>query len=203
MRVSEIDWSVLRGALALLLVAILVAGAMVGGAYRYGERHDRQWADAKRRLDSVRGRYRTIDEEARLIERYLPEYQRLQQQGLLGEERRLDWIEALRASAADVRLTSLRYEVTSQQPYQPDFDLPLGRFSSRESRMNLDIGLLHEGDLPRLFAALDAHRHGLFQVQECRVTRNGTEFVFEPERANLSARCRLRWLTLASPGARD
>lgn len=199
MKPSLIDWRVMRGSLALLALSLAAGGAAVAGGYYYQHAIDQRYRTEQRRLESVRTRYRTIDEERRLIERYLPAYHALVARGVVGRERRLAWIETLREVAEQIKLPSLRYEISAQMPYQPEIDLALGPFQVYESRMRLDLGLLHEGDLLRFLDALQAREVGLFLLRSCEIKRRATELVFAPRAVNLRALCELSWLTVHRP----
>ena len=132
------------------------------------------------------------------IEEYLPLYRDLESKGVIGQERRLDWIDTLRQASQQVELPTLRYVIDSQSVYQPEFLAPAGSFQIYSSNMRLDLGLLHEGDLGTLFSELDANATGLYTVFECDLSRNHRqrEFVKRADATNLRAKCGLRWLTI-------
>ncbi len=196
MKLAEIDWSVLRGALILLVVALLVSGGLFYGSSYVHDQVERENRSEQLNLTRVRSEYQTIDDEQRIIETYLPQYRTLEERGIIGSERRLDWVETLRAAAAKIRLPSLRYELFPQGEYRAEFPLPQGAYKVYESTMRLDLGLLHEGDLVALLAELNRNSEGLFTVSSCSIRRNGEQVRFEPNVPNISASCELRWLTV-------
>ena len=196
MNSGRVDWLFLKGALALLVGALIAGGAMIGGALYYSQAKLQALEQVRRALASVSHRYRAIDEESRTIARFLGPFKRLQREGIIGAERRLDWIEALRTDAGRLKLPSLRYQISAQAPYTPRFDVPLGALRVYRSNMKLSIGLLHEKDLLRLLAAVDHDAPGLFQLSRCSISRVSDTLSYDPMTANLKADCNLRWLTL-------
>jgi len=63
--------------------------------------------------------------------------------------------------------------------------------------VHVEVGLLHEGDLERLFRELRSAEAGLFHIERCGIRRSGPDFVMRPGAINLSAECDLRWFTFA------
>ncbi|MEM7252985.1 MAG: hypothetical protein AAF493_16335 [Pseudomonadota bacterium] len=194
---STIDWSVLRKPLMFLVIALLIAGGLVFAAQYFGDDVSSAHNRESNRLTSARGRYLTLDDEKRLIADFYPRYQQLEARGTIGGEQRLNWVETLRQAAAAVKVPSLQYQIASRNKVRPDFPLDSGEFSLMMSEMNLDIGLLHEGDLFRLFQELEIRASGLFHVTDCRIERLTEQFSLEkPDKANLRAVCRIAWYTL-------
>lgn len=197
----EIDWRALRGAIVLFALALVAGAAAAGGAIHFHDEAVRGYERQKARLGSIRSRYRTMDEQRRLIETWLPAFRALQAAGVVGEERRLAWIETLRAVAARVRLPSLRYRIERRTAYEAGLALD-GVHRPFSTVVHLEAGLLHEGDLERLLRELAVQGTGLHRVERCDVRRAGPDFVMRPDAVNLSAECELRWITLARPEGR-
>lgn len=203
MKFDQIDWSVLRNALILLLISIAISGGVLSSSFYFWDKMDRIHKRERSALFGMRAQYQNIDEEEKIIQRYLPLYRDLQSRGVIGQERRLDWIDTLRQASQRVELPMLRYAIDSQNIYRPEFVVPSGTFQIYSSNMRLDLGLLHEGDLETLFADLDANAVGLYTVSNCDLRRNHRqrEFVKRADATNLKAECGLRWLTIKQPRA--
>lgn len=197
---GEIDWSVLRGSVALLLVSLLVSGGVLGGSYYFWAKMDKEYRKQNSKLLNIRHRYQTIDDEERIIQTYLPRYRGLEERGVIGREQRLNWIEKLREVSQDLKLPSVQYSIDTQTPFKPDFPVQeMADFRIYTSRMTLKLGLLHEEDLPRLLAELDEAANGVYSVSKCVIRRNGATFGRNPTKANLTADCELEWLTVRQP----
>ena len=191
------DWRALRGSMVLAAFAVTIGVAVTGAAHRFHAEASRGYDREKDRLEAVRSRYRTIDEQKRQIETWLPAYRSLESAGVIGEERRLEWIETLRAAAARAGLPSLRYRMEPRTAYEAGPGLEAGDHGAFSTVVRIEAGLLHEGDLERLLRELAAADAGLFRIERCGVRRSGPEFLMRPGAINLSAECDLRWITLA------
>ena len=194
---GDIDWAALRGAIVLFVLALAVGAAAAGGGIRFHDDAMRVHEREKGRLESVRSRHRAIDVQRRLIDAWLPRFRGMQADGIIGEERRLAWIERLREAAARVRLPSLRYRIERRTVYDTGLDPGTGAYRAFSTVVRLEAGLLHEGDLERLFGELAIPGAGLHRVERCEIRRAGPEFVIGPDAINLFAECDLRWITLA------
>jgi hypothetical protein len=184
----------LRGPL-LLLIAVL---AMAAGAIYYTHllRQQAQTALSKQQAllrDAQARMQRSGDEEA-IITQYVDKYRQLQQSGFIGNEQRINWIDALRVANERTDLFGVNYGIDAQQPYSYAADLNPGQFAIRQSVMKLDFQLLHELDLLRFFDALRAQNNGLFHLDQCALRR--TELTaairYQP---NIIANCQLTWIT--------
>jgi len=193
--VRRIDWRALRGPLMLVAGAATFGAAMATGALQFHAEASRGYDREKSRLETVRTHYRTIDEQRRQIETWLPAYRSLRAVGVIGEERRLEWIETLRAAAARVGLPSLRYRIEPRTAHEAEAGVDTGGHDAFSTVVHIEAGLLHEGDLERLIRELGSTEAGLFHIEHCGIRRSGPNFVMRPGVINLSAECDLRWFT--------
>ena len=127
------------------------------------------------------------------IRLYQPQFLELRRKGLIGEERRLDWVEAIRQIQQRRRLLPLSYEIEPQQPYLLETQLSMGDYQLRGSRMALRMDLLHELDLFHFLT--DLRQVGTFTVQDC-VIRRASNAGTAPLAPTLNAECTLNWVTL-------
>jgi len=196
MKRSDIDWSVLRKSLIIFCCCLLVSGAMLGGSFYFKDKMQAEHQRNNALFRSVSNQYFAIDEEERLITENFPVFIDLYNRGVIGRERRLDWIETLRKIGDELKIPSLSYEIRSQEAYKPEFSVNMGRFKLYRSVMNLNIQLLHEGDLFRLLEALDENALGQYNVSNCAINARGNVISDNPDSANLIARCELSWYTI-------
>lgn len=192
-----LDWRALRGSIVLVAFAAAIGAVVAGGALRFHAEASRGYEREKSRLESVRSRFRTIDEQKRQIETWLPAYRSLEASGVIGEERRLEWIETLRAAAARVGLPSLRYRIEPRAEFAAEPGLDTGGHGAFSTVVRIEAALVHEGDLERLFGELAGADAGLLRIERCGIRRSGPELLMRPGAVNLSAQCDLRWITLA------
>lgn len=201
MKLAEVDWNILRGALLLLFVALLITGGVLGASLHFLDKKERNYQRARGAMLAARAQYQNIDEEERIIANYLPQFRELESAGMVGDEKRLDWIDALRKAASRVELPSLSYVIDSQERYRSELPLPASVFQVYSSNMALDLGLLHEEDLHALLGDLDRNAEGFYTVAHCDLRRTQLQFTQKPDAVNLSAKCGLRWLTIKQSAA--
>lgn len=135
------------------------------------------------------------DNEKRDIRAFQPRFVLLRQRGLVGEENRLAWADAIHQVQQQRQLLPLSYEIAPQQEFRHDAAIDLGDYTLRASRMNLHMELLHEMDLFNLFD--DLRRRNFFAVQECTLRRLSAA-ANAPGAPTLGADCTLNWITLTS-----
>lgn len=199
MKQPELDWSVLRGATILLILTVLISGGIAWASYFFNEDMRRQFESDNRRFHSQSQRYLTVDEEEQNIINYLPRFDELARQGIIGDEQRLNWDETLRHISREMKLPSLRYSISPQETYEAHHELNSGSYDVKVSRMTLTMGMLHEGDLPVLLDKLRSVARGYFTVEECSMKRSGPEIKRSPKAVNLNLECELSWITLRKP----
>lgn len=193
---NKVDWSLLRGP-ALMFTACLVASvAMVVGSHRFRQSMEHEYQVNHGRFRTASEHYLAVDEEERIIDEFYPDFVRLHRDGLLGNERRLSWLETLRTAGDAIRIPELTYKIEAQRQSAPDYPLHLGIYRLDVSPMTLNLGLLHEGDLLQILAALDRDAYGLYSVRECELHRATDELTLDPNAPNITADCTLEWLTL-------
>ena len=205
------DWRKLRGALIGLGLALLVA-ALPGAASYYFYREARaEFSHNKAEFEAERARYLALGEQAALLTAHYPAFAALSRQGVIGPEQRLNWIETLGQAGPELGLPRLEYEIGARQALEADYGLDYeldhgpGHTAYRryKSELRLSLGLLHEADLLRLFDYLDRHARGHYTVRTCRLQQPEGAIRIAPGGANLTADCRLAWLTLNLPDGGD
>lgn len=137
-------------------------------------------------------RFNQVETEKLEIRAFAPRFLALQRRGLIGEENRLAWIDAIRLSQQQRHLLPLSYEISAQQVLKVPLPLTMGQYQLRGSKMQLHMDLLHEMDLLNFFD--DLRQSGYFAVQDCALKRGGAASAGQT--ASLSADCSLLWLTL-------
>ena len=197
MKLEQQDWHKLRSPLLVLTIIAALVTAVVVMAQRYSQQQAAALEKQQRLLHAVEQRYLTSGSERALITTYLPQYQRLMASGFVGEERRIEWVDALRVQQQRLNLFAIKYNIGQQEDYKPIFAADLGGFVMRRSVMKLDLDLLHEGDILYLISAL-ARSATPFMLRDCAISRLGTA-QSQALVASLRAQCELDWLTVLEP----
>lgn len=199
---ADIDWRFLGDALLALLACGVVGALMVWYSLHFKQSYEQAFKSSHAEFRQTSERYLSIDDEARIIRDMYPRFMELHDRGVLGKESRLNWLETLRAAGASIRMPGLRYQINSQEPVGPPYlsNVDKGSFTVYTTKMQLDLGLLHEYDLAALLDDLNKNATGLYSVSQCTLSRTNPEIRMEPKADNIKAICNLDWYTLNLPG---
>lgn len=203
MKRADIDWPIFRGALTVFVLCLLVSGAMLAASIYFRDEMESDFNKDQVRFQSISRKYLAIDEEDRFIKQFYPRFRELYAEGIIGNEHRLNWIETLRSAGARIDLPSLSYEIMSQKEYTPSYAIYRGSYQIYVSKMKLTFGLLHEGDLERLFDELNQRASGLYSVADCTFTSSQKTIEHDPKQENISAQCELLWYTIKPADGRQ
>jgi hypothetical protein len=169
---TRADWKklLLPGAAGL---ALLAAGAGLITAAAGSQRAASQElaaSQAERRQNNER--LARISEEEREVKEKIEVYQELKRLNILGEERRLEWADALTRIRASRELLDVRYRVERQRPLVSIPGKP-GSVDFFASTMNITLALLHEEDLLRFLGDLRESGNAYYAVRRCAMSRTG------------------------------
>lgn len=185
----------LRWSLALALVMTALGVALVYGAQHLLQREKAAFANAEAQRREAVGRLAQARQEEQEIRAKIARFAALEEQGLLGEERRLDWVEGIRRIQQARRLYELQYEIAPQTPLEG----PRGaseRYEFMQSTMRLQLQLLHEGDLLGFLDELRQSVPAYVRVRSCTVERLPAAAASATLGPQLRADCQLDWITL-------
>ncbi len=187
----------------LIAVVLIVAGValmrLADGSLR-AESERFATAQAERRQNAER--LARIAEEEREVKEKLDVYQQLQALNILGEERRLEWADAIARIRAQRELLDLRYRVERQQLVNSLPGKPAG-VEFYASTMRVDLALLHEEDLLRFLADLRASGNAFYSVRRCAMTRPGTPAAALNITPRLRGDCTIDLITIIDRAAKS
>ena len=194
---NKIDWFYLRRPLIILVVAVLISVAVVMVGYQYENAQQKEYQTALSTLRSTHKLYSRMVNDIDLLDQYRSLYREYRSSGLVGQERRLTWIESLESTNQVMRLPTLGYSLNPQETFvRPGFQLKSG-VSVMSSPMDLNISLLHEEDIFALLEGLRLSIQNLFTVDSCSITRRSPiERSLNTRKANLVSQCSIRWVTI-------
>ena len=196
MKRSDIDWPELRGAIVIFTICLLLSASMLAGSFYFKSQMHKEYELNNANFRSVSNKYFAVDEEEKLIRKFYPLFIDLYNNGVIGKEQRLNWIEVLRNAGEEIKIPGMSYEIRTQETYKPGFKIKLRKYKLFRSVMNLNMQLLHEGDLFRLFEILDKNAHGSYNVSNCTMSSKGREINESAEGSNITVRCELTWHTI-------
>jgi hypothetical protein len=196
------DLRALRIPLIALVLTLLACAGLVAVSATKRDEARQHLAQRETDLRHARLRIQNADKERELIVRHLGTYRELAKLGFVGEEQRMDWLDALRVANDRAGLFGVDYEISAQQPYAHAAELDPGAVKLRQSLMRVRLALLHENDLQRFLHALARQGGGVFSVNQCVMRRLKVEIVQSvPAEPHLSAECELAWITAQPPPA--
>ncbi len=189
-----------------LLVLGLVVGLSAGSillAERLVKQGRSSLTKAQADLAEARKRVQRSGEERDTILRYVGPYRTLAQRGIVGEEQRLAWVDALRTANNEAQLYGVEYEVGAQQAYALSAEAGAGGLPVQQSVMKLKFGMLYEDDLLNFFRVLAAQEVGTFTINQCALQRLVSEVVRPTNTPTLRAECEVAWITIPAPAAAE
>lgn len=184
-----------------LQFSVLIAGLMiaVGIVSIYltldlSESAELAQRSAQAERNDIDGKLRRVRNEENEIRQKSALFSKLQKQGVIGDEQRLEWVELLKDIRDQRRLIDLHYEIAPQHRLT---EATGDGFSFYSSTMKLQLKLLHEEDLTHLLNDLGQRAKALIQVKSCSIARLPHGFNHTGAASvQLQADCQIDWVTL-------
>lgn len=200
-KISE-DIHLIRNAALVFAAMLILAGGLVYFSNDFMGRKQGQLNTALQQRDDAQQKLSRAREEEQEIRKYLVLYQRLVDLKIVGDETRLEWIEALQQASQKHKLAAISYEIFPQQTVPLDAALSAGEMELRATPAKLKFDLLHEGDLFTLLSALKQAAHDFFSAQNCTIERRqlsaSGEGAVKSLENRLTANCTIHWLTIGT-----
>ncbi len=183
---AKLQWYAL---LAIAAIAIAVAAGVwstTGAGKARAERDAAalRQAQTQQRLSQVRTEEQDIKERTR-------QYQQMEQAGVTGPEKRLDWTELLRDLQRQLRLPGMTYEFGPQLALETS---PAAGYAYHSSQLKIQLRLLHEEDLLNFIARLQREAKAMVLLRNCKLSRLPPGNTADG--AQLGAECTMEWVTL-------
>ncbi len=193
MKPARFDWDYFLEDTFLPGVSLLAAMAVFGiGAWYYDKQHD-IYDNFSVNHEAINDDYNELVYRRRLLERYYRRYSEFQLLGFVGRESRLDWIQTIRSAARGLELPNVTYSLEPQlevvrpvEPASPDAEIQIFL-----SRLEIELGLVHELDLLRFFDRLELEAPGLMKVDRCNMSRQNAPGRDLGSDTNINASCSL------------
>lgn len=196
MMLSSRHLDAVKGPLLVLTAVVLCSASAISWTRTQIQKDERLLAGQQGQLREAQNRFQRSGDERDLIVRYKPPYEALREEGLIGPEQRINWLDALRTTNQETRLFGAEYQISTQQPYPYAQELQAPRLGMAQSIMKLNLRLAHEGELLRFFDRLASQRAGAFDINECTVERSANADAPLNAQPNLRAECELAWITI-------
>lgn len=168
---NNINYSLLRGRMILFSSVLVVCGLLLWFSFSQLSKQERMMGSTQSDVDYSEGKISHLNKLVSLFENFNSDYNKYEKKGFLNEEKRLTWIETLEETAHQLSLKNLRYEISPRQKLDnKNIALPPNIILFR-SRLSIESGLVHEGDLINLISNLNQLNSGLFIVDSCQIQR--------------------------------
>jgi hypothetical protein len=205
------DLPLIKRPTLIALVVVLFCAGLVWGALFFRHIQEQTLRAARAERAQAAQLYEQIVKEGQAIRSNLGAYQQFSRSGAMGDEDRIALVEGINQVRESSRLFPVTVEISPQlaipvSSLETGGDAPPGAAVPedpgvdpllRASPVRLTLSLLHEGDLVQLLNRLHS-LPGLFVSESCVIER--TPAVMDTTNStlpeNLSANCRLLWITL-------
>ena len=195
--ITKRDLLNLRWSLVLFAVLALAGGVTLSIAMKmFNEAQGANQRAARVKTEASNNAAQPGQVEQELREK-IARYQDMTARGIIGQEHRIDWIEAIRSIKQSRKLLDVKYEIGPQELIKPELAAAeLSGYEIVASPMKLDMQLLHEDDLLGFLADLRARVQGFVRVQSCDVAALAQPPVERGPTPQLQASCELAFITI-------
>lgn len=200
MKLSNSDFLLIRWSVAAICASALLSGIILFSSSQYAAHNQTELHTAQRQLNDARSRLTAAQQDKENMAAYSAGYILLEEQNIIGDEHRLDWIEGLEKLRQQNLVIDFSYNIAPQKIYVPQPAIDSGNFNINYSEMKLQFDLLHEGQLLNFFAALRSQIKGHYQLEGCKMHHNETA-EGDATAAHVRAECSGGWITLRNRSA--
>lgn len=173
----------------LIGAAILMASVGFYGGYRYLSVRRAEVATLTNEVRVLQSQVSLQDEAREILDQLRGPFAAAFERGWWQPQNRLDWLESADRFAKELGLPLLRYQLSPQQNDNQANGLNLLR-----TAIQLELGLVHEGQLLDFWRLMENAKLGLLSLESCRFWRSQASPV--PGQANLQASCKMDWITI-------
>jgi len=184
---------------APLVIAIILAAAGIAAVVASKQFLERTRVEHKAALaerQAIQDRLSRATEEEREIREKLVDYRRLLARGVIGDERRLEWVETIGQIKNENKLFEIKYQIEPQRTLELPGIRPSAEVEFRVSALKVEMQLLHEGDLIVFLDGLRRNLKSHVLVRSCtiqRIDRSGSDRGVSPR---LRADCNIDLVTI-------
>jgi len=202
MKLSNSDFRILRWNIIALSIAIVASGMLLYASDHFAKNAAQNSRLAMKMINDARSRLNSALQDRDNFATYTSEYAALEDQKILGDDHRLDWIEGLDNLNQQNLVMDFTYTIAPQEIYTPEPFIDSGNFEIHYSEMKLQLELLHEGQLLNFLNAMNEQIDGFYQLESCSLNRQNslTDINQEPlapeVETNIMAECSGGWITL-------
>jgi len=202
MKLSGADFKLIRWSLFALCATLLLSSLILYSSSRYAVAAGKDLRMAQNKLKDARKQLAMAHEDLVNLADYSQEYAKLENDKIIGDDHRLDWVDTLERLRNQNLVIDFRYTIAPQKTYVPQPAMDSGNFDIHYSETKLELDLLHEGQLLDFLDALRKRGNGWYQLEGCTMKRiNSYDENAAPATPNIKADCSGGWITLKNRNA--
>jgi len=161
----------LYGPLFIAAVLAALGIAAVIASKHYLDQTSVAYKTALTERQEIQSKLSRATEEEREIREKLVDYRKLLERGVIGDERRLEWVETIGQIKNNNKLFEIKYQIEPQRTLELPGLTPTAEVEFRVSALKVDMQLLHEGDLLVFLDGLRRTLKSHVLVRSCVITR--------------------------------
>lgn len=193
MKSGNAEWRYVLDGSLIPGISLVAASLILVACLWFYDRQVRLYEIYSANHEAIHEDYDALVYRRRLVERYYQRYKELQELGFVGRESRLDWIETIRLAAKGLDLPNVSYSLEPQlevvrpvESASPDTEIQIYL-----SRLELELGLVHELDLLQFVRRLEQEAPGLMKIDRCDLSRRAASTEKLVAETNIVASCSL------------
>lgn len=181
----------LRLALILLAMCTLGSGYFCYAAYAYQQEQKRVETQILADIRAIHARQRVDSERRRIDREYSEQFAQLDSAGYFNKANKLDWVEQIEKGARHLRIPLSKYELSEHSKMPLPVPAAAQRLGLYKTPLQLELTMLHEGDLLAMEHYLANSNLGLFTFESCELRRTRDTPSLQRLEAMLSAQCQI------------
>ncbi|NOU00066.1 MAG: hypothetical protein HOO95_00605, partial [Gallionella sp.] len=193
MKFSSTDFPIIRWSVIAICSAAVLGTIMLISSGKYADKTQSDLQSAQRASNDARNHLSAAYEDKENMAIYADEYGKLMARNIIGDDKRLDWIEGLEKLRKQNLVADFKYNIAPQKNYAPQPAITSGNFDIHYSEMKLSFDLLHEEQLLNFLTALRIQNIGWYQLDSCTLKRG--ENSGSANQVQLKAECTGGWIT--------
>ncbi len=193
---TNIDWFYMKPSLVITGFLVLFSFSIAAFSGLYLAEHEADAANQNQAMAEANSKLFGILDNKRLLSSYGDQYQNLVARGVVGNEQRLEWVDAIKSRIEALKLPELFYKVQPQKKFESPYIEQSEGLVVTQSQIELTFGIYHSEDLINLLSEVEQQIAGAFHVESCKLTRIEKRFSYFKDNTNMKAICNINWFTL-------
>lgn len=192
MNIGQLDFTLLKRPLIIFsLVLVIIVSSVITINLMVSE-INLEITEISQTLDSVNSQLYQRQADINLYNNNHQKYSKLSGFSYHQADK-LRWLEQIQKQAKSLDLPSMTYNIKARQTAEKFNDLITGDYAVFTTEIDLQLGLVHEGQLLQLVDNLRKSDLGVFSIEACSIVSNGNNEQYQTGRANITVNCSIKW----------